>query len=72
MRFGPNKVERTQRVRKCCDKNMVDDERHLFECAEFATLRAQLPLLPPPPLPVATDPDVTMRTAMDMDADGKR
>jgi hypothetical protein len=70
MRFGPNKAERKQRVCKCCDKNVVDDERHVFECAEFATLRAQHPLLPS--LPLATDPDATMRTAMDMDADGKR
>jgi hypothetical protein len=51
-------------------ENVVDDERHVFECAEFATLRAQHPLLPS--LPLATDPDATMRTAMDMDADGKR
>ncbi len=70
MRFGPSKVERKQRVCKCCDKNVVDDERHVFECAELATLRAQHPLLSS--LPIATDPDATMRTAIDMDADGKR
>ncbi len=40
------------------------------QCAELAALRAQHPLLPS--LPTATDPDATMRTAMDMDADGKR
>jgi hypothetical protein len=70
MRFGPNKGERKQHACKCCDKNVVDDERHVLECAKFAALRAQHPMLPC--VPVATYPDATMHTAMDMDADGKR
>ncbi len=38
MRFGPNKAERKQRVCKCRDMSVVGDERHVFECTEFATL----------------------------------
>jgi hypothetical protein len=44
-------------------------QRHVFECAELAALRAQHPLLRP--LPVTADPDAAMHTAMDMDADVK-
>jgi hypothetical protein len=67
MCFGPNKAERKQRVCRCWDKNVVDDERRVFECA---ALQAQHPLLPS--LPIATDPDAMIRTAMGLDADGKR
>jgi hypothetical protein len=70
MRFGPDNVQRKHRVFRCCDKTVVDDVQFVFECAEFATLRTQHPLLPS--LPAATDPGTTMRTAMDMDADSKR
>ena len=73
MRFGQHKVERSQRVCKCCDMDMVDDERHVFECPAFAELRAQHSPVPTLlPYKQLADPDKAMRECMDLGDDEQR
>ena len=60
---GAQHVQRNNRLCKCCDNQVREDEAHVFECPAYADLRAEYADILPIGIPVQ-EIDIWMRTYM--------